>query len=86
MLQLTKNFRSHSKILNLANSVVSLLELYFPLTIDKLMKERSDPEGPKPILVDQASPDQLCQLLGMLQIWGGQPSDRNQEGAKEVQQ
>ena len=52
VLQLAKNFRSHARILDLANSVVSLLELLFPLTIDKLVKERSDNDGPRPIVVD----------------------------------
>lgn len=47
-----KNFRSHAKILDLANSVVSLLELLFPKTIDKLQKETSDSEGPKPIVIN----------------------------------
>ena len=36
---MTKNFRSHSRILDLANSIVSLVELLFPKTIDKLKKE-----------------------------------------------
>ena len=85
VLQLTKNFRSHSKILNLANSVVSLLELCFPLTIDKLMKERSDLQGPKPILIDQASPDNLCHLLGMLQIWGSNNSTTQQQQQQRQQ-
>ena len=70
VLQLTKNFRSHSRILDLANSVVSLLELCFPMTIDKLMKESSDLQGPRPIVIDQASFEQLGHLLGQLQIWG----------------
>lgn len=39
VLQLTVNFRSHNKILNLANSVISAIELFFPMTIDKLRKE-----------------------------------------------
>ena len=64
VLQLTKNFRSHSRILDLANSVVSLLELCFPLTIDKLKKETSDLDGPRPIVINQASTKQLAQLLG----------------------
>jgi hypothetical protein len=55
---LAKNFRSHSKILDLANSVVSLLELLFPRTIDKLIKETSDNQGPRPILIDQVSDKQ----------------------------
>ena len=54
VLQLTKNFRSHARILNMANSVVSLIELCFPLTIDKLIKESSDLDGPKPIIIDDA--------------------------------
>ena len=52
VLQLAKNFRSHAKILDLANSVVNLLELLFPKTIDRLLKEKSDVDGPKPILID----------------------------------
>ncbi|CAD8075657.1 unnamed protein product [Paramecium sonneborni] len=50
--QLTINFRSHNNILQLANSLVSLLEIFFPNTIDKLKKERSNISGPKPILVN----------------------------------
>ena len=69
VLQLTKNFRSHSKILDLANSVVSLVELLFPKTIDKLMKERSDLDGPKPILIEPTSTDYLRQLLGKYQLF-----------------
>lgn len=36
--QLTVNFRSHNNILQLANSIVSSLEILFPKTIDKLKK------------------------------------------------
>ena len=56
VLQLTKNFRSHSKILDCANSVVALLELLFPKTIDKLLKEKSDIDGPKPIVIEHTKP------------------------------
>ncbi|KAM3131735.1 hypothetical protein pb186bvf_016131 [Paramecium bursaria] len=48
---LTINFRSHNNILQLANSVVSLLELCFPLTIDTLEKEKSNLLGPKPAII-----------------------------------
>ena len=48
----------------MANSIVSLLELGFPLTIDTLMKETSDLDGPKPILIDECSAEQLGLLLG----------------------
>jgi hypothetical protein len=51
MKQLTVNFRSHNQILNLANSVVSAIELLFPSSIDRLKNEKSPKDGPKPILV-----------------------------------
>lgn len=70
VLQLAKNFRSHAKILDLANSVVSLLELLFPKTIDRLLKEKSDIDGPKPILIDQLTPDLLHKLFENYIIWG----------------
>lgn len=38
MKHLTINFRSHNSILQLANSVVSSLEILFPKTIDRLRK------------------------------------------------
>lgn len=64
VLQLTTNFRSHARILDLANSVVSLLELLFPKTIDKLLKETSELDGPKPIVIDPAKDEaQLKNLL-----------------------
>lgn len=49
--QLSVNFRSHNNILQLANSVVSIIELLFPTTIDRLRKEHSDLVGPKPIVL-----------------------------------
>lgn len=30
VLQLTVNFRSHNRILNLANSIISAVEIFFP--------------------------------------------------------
>ena len=36
--QLTINFRSHNNILQLANSIVSSIEILFPKTIDRLNK------------------------------------------------
>lgn len=60
---MNKNFRSHARILDLANSVVSLLELIFPKTIDKLKKESSDNDGPKPILIESCPEALLKNLL-----------------------
>jgi superfamily I DNA/RNA helicase len=63
VLQLTVNFRSHNQILTLANSVISAIELFFPLTIDKLIKERSDIDGLKPIVLDSSLLDSLFYVL-----------------------
>ena len=52
IMELTQNFRSHGRILDLATSVIRLLELFFPTSIDKLRKEKSALDGLKPILVD----------------------------------
>lgn len=60
---MTVNFRSHNKILTLANSVISAIELFFPLTIDKLIKERSNIDGLKPIVLDSALLDSLFYVL-----------------------
>ena len=71
VLQLTKNFRSHCRILDCANSVVALLELLFPKTIDKLHKETSDIDGPKPIIIEHPKPKNLEAFLNNYLIWGG---------------
>ena len=74
-MQLAKNFRSHAKILDLANSVVSLLELLFPRTIDKLIKESSDNEGPRPILIDPiADKKDLFKLFEKYLLFGSVPN------------
>lgn len=57
------NFRSHNRILHLANSLISAIELFFPQTIDKLIKERSDVEGLKPIVLDSKLVESLFYVL-----------------------
>ena len=50
--QLLVNYRSHQKILTLANCVVRIIELLFPKTIDKLSREvTNNPDGPIPIVL-----------------------------------
>jgi superfamily I DNA/RNA helicase len=61
--QLTVNFRSHNKILELANSIISVIEVFFPKTIDKLKKERSNLDGPKPIILANNNPELLFLVL-----------------------
>jgi ATP-dependent exoDNAse (exonuclease V) beta subunit len=63
VLQLTVNFRSHNRILTLANSIITAIELFFPLTIDKLHKEKSNLDGLKPIILDSNLLDSLFYVL-----------------------
>ena len=63
VLQLTVNFRSHNRILTLANSIIIAIELFFPLTIDKLHKEKSNLDGLKPIILDSSLLDSLFYVL-----------------------
>ena len=49
--QLSINFRSHGKILDLANSLIKIIELGYPNTIDKLKREVSWVEGLKPMML-----------------------------------
>ena len=61
--QLTTNFRSHTRILELANSVVNCIEMFFPNNIDKLKKEKSNISGPKPIILQEGGEDMLFNLI-----------------------
>ncbi|CAD8097528.1 unnamed protein product [Paramecium primaurelia] len=63
IFDLSINFRSHNKILQLANSVIRMIEILFPQKIDKLKKETSNLQGPKPILIKS---DNVKQLLNNL--------------------
>jgi len=40
-----------------------LIEIFFPQTIDKLMKEHSDITGPKPILLENFEEKDLITLI-----------------------
>lgn len=63
VMQLTVNFRSHNNILQLANSVISIIEILFPATIDRLKKERSNLNGPKPIILADSDIELLFLVL-----------------------
>ena len=63
LVQLRCNYRSHGMILELANSVVSLLETIFPNSIDHLAKEVSLTQGPKPLILSPMSHSDLADLF-----------------------
>jgi len=67
---LTVNYRSHNQILDLANSVVTLVEIIFPRSIDKMNKEVSTRDGLKPIIL-QPMPDETLRQF----FFGAQTED-----------
>lgn len=71
--QLTVNFRSHNKILQLSNSVISVIEGLFPDSIDVLKKERSNIDGMKPIVIAENDLGFLFDLLS------GQTADSSEQ-------
>jgi superfamily I DNA/RNA helicase len=60
---LTVNFRSHNRILMLANAIVSMMKELFPNTIDVLKEERSDLVGPHNYLIDNGDERLIYDLL-----------------------
>lgn len=64
-LHLTYNYRSHGGILNLASSVIGLLEEFFPDSFDKLSKDCGFLDGPKPTLIESGElPNLALHLFG----------------------
>ena len=84
IVQLTRNYRSHGKILDLANSVVSLIELFFPKTIDRLSKEESDRDGMKPLVIMPLDAKHLRNLFTGTNISASQAASEPQFGCNQV--
>ena len=63
IMPLICNYRSHNGILNLASSVVNLLQKFFPESFDKLPKDQGHEDGPKPVLLGSCSQMDLAILL-----------------------
>ena len=61
--QLTINFRSHSNLIKLGNSIVRLLEYYFPSTIDILAEDQGSFSGPLPLIMKYTSDEDLFAFL-----------------------
>ena len=60
---LSINYRSHSGILEMAGSVLTLLKEYFPKSLDILPVDRGMFEGPSPVLVECCDEEDLKLLL-----------------------
>ncbi|VAI83610.1 unnamed protein product [Triticum turgidum subsp. durum] len=52
MFQLTQNFRTHSGILHMAQSIIDLLYFFFPSSVDKLNPETGLVYGEPPVLLE----------------------------------
>jgi len=66
--QLGTNFRTHQKVLDLANYIVKLVELLFPKTIDRLSEETSENTGEGMIPIWVCSSDVRTIVSAMLVI------------------
>ena len=61
--QLTYNFRSHRRLIDLGTSVVKLLEYLFPTSIDVLATDQSKIDGPMPMVMNFTTEEELFQFL-----------------------
>jgi tetratricopeptide (TPR) repeat protein len=60
---LSENFRTHTGVVSIANSVVQLVTEFFPWSIDKLEPERSLVVGPAPLFISSEE-DMVTELFG----------------------
>lgn len=82
---MSTNYRSHAQILDVANSVVNLIELFFPKSIDKLIKEGAESVGLKPMVLEPIDVKYLDKFLMGTKLSGaGQDCQNQQEQTKEV--
>ena len=79
LLTLEHNYRSHSGILRLAACVVELLYFFFGDSLDKLPPDLGLFEGPKPIIMEISSTEELA-----LMLQGKRESSRIEFGAHQV--
>jgi superfamily I DNA/RNA helicase len=63
LLQLSHNYRSHAGILRLAACVVELLYHFFGNSLDKLPPDLGLFSGPKPVIMDVGSTQELVLML-----------------------
>eukprot|EP00727_Mastigamoeba_balamuthi_P001749 m51a1_g11571 hypothetical protein (1516) ;mRNA; r:122-8927 len=75
--QLTKNYRSHSGIVSLANSITQICSRFYPQMIDSLKQEESATMGPKPIAVRESK--QAHSLVETLCGYASQKEGRARE-------
>jgi hypothetical protein len=57
MFQLTINYRSHAGIANCAHSVIELITMFWPYSIDILAQEQGVVDGVKPMFFGTSGQD-----------------------------
>ncbi|CAH1443461.1 unnamed protein product [Lactuca virosa] len=63
IFQLSQNFRTHTGVLNLAQSVIDLLFQFFPLFVDALRPETSRISGELPVLLETDTSDNAIKTI-----------------------
>ncbi|KAL7607518.1 hypothetical protein Lser_V15G18328 [Lactuca serriola] len=63
IFQLSQNFRTHTGVLNLAQSVIDLLCQFFPLFVDALRPESSRISGELPVLLETDTGDNAIKTI-----------------------
>jgi hypothetical protein len=76
---LTQNYRTHSGVLDLAATIVQMLEELFPATIDHLPPENALVVGAKPMFLETTAVDSL-----MINLFGNGDASRYEFGAKQA--
>lgn len=61
--QLKRNYRTHSQILKLANTVIKLILNFFPESMDKVEDETSYDAGPQPIFLSDKKVDLISKMF-----------------------
>ena len=77
---LTINFRSHSGILQLAGSIIDLLQMFFKGSIDHLPADKGMFSGPTPVILESCEESDLALLLSS----NKRESSRIEFGAHQV--
>lgn len=77
IMHLEVNYRTHSGILDVASAIVDVLRALFPLTIDRLSRERAFLPGPAPLLLNSVSAEDLAVLLS----WSDKDKSQVSRGA-----
>ena len=63
LYKLALNFRSHSGILELAGSIINLIDMFFKGTIDQLPEDKGMFPGPTPIILESCKESDLALML-----------------------